>query len=292
MSPACSLLLLSSFLAPAADHESLNPLYKELRETGVNVGAKIVVPLPAPTMADGLDAKAQQAVLKTLAGEDYSVEELTRDSQVAPHVLRIRDVKPSDPMAPARGVDVWCVAYGSLDKVATKEFLEQLGGASQKEGQGKGLTKEDLAKRKIEIKKDDEKYESYGHVKFAFLDKVEISATGRSFWSRTDDSAVVAARLDPAFTNDAEFPNQWRSLTRNADGKLEPGEAHPYEGAAYYVKVTKLAEPKGALFVEGHVVFAEPVKWFDGANLLRSKLPPVIQGQVRSFRRELAKSNP
>ena len=53
-----------------------------------------------------------------------------------------------------------------------------------------------------------------------------------------------------------------------------------------------LAEPKGALFVEGHVVFAEPVKWFDGANLLRSKLPPVIQGQVRSFRRELAKSNP
>jgi hypothetical protein len=56
------------------------------------------------------------------------------------------------------------------------------------------------------------------------------------------------------------------------------------------MKVTRLAEPVGALFVEQHVVFAEPAGWFDGANLLRPKLPLVIQGKVRAMRREWTES--
>jgi len=57
------------------------------------------------------------------------------------------------------------------------------------------------------------------------------------------------------------------------------------------MKVTKLAEPAGALFVEQHLIFAEPVDWFDGANLLRSKLPLVVQDRVRSIRRQWAKGS-
>jgi hypothetical protein len=54
------------------------------------------------------------------------------------------------------------------------------------------------------------------------------------------------------------------------------------------VKITRLAEPAGSLFVEYHVAFAEPQGWFQGANLLRSKLPIAAQDSVRKFRRTLA----
>jgi hypothetical protein len=43
------------------------------------------------------------------------------------------------------------------------------------------------------------------------------------------------------------------------------------------------------LLIEVHMVFAEPKGWFEGRNLLRSKLPPVMQDSVRKFRRQLAK---
>ena len=36
-------------------------------------------------------------------------------------------------------------------------------------------------------------------------------------------------------------------------------------------------------------VFAEPTGWFEGANLLRSKLPLVVQNNVRNMRREWLK---
>ena len=67
-------------------------------------------------------------------------------------------------------------------------------------------------------------------------------------------------------------------------------EALVYSDAALYLKVTRLHEPRGALFGEGHVVFTEPYGWFEGANLLRSKLPPAIQQVVRDLRRELLKA--
>ena len=56
-----------------------------------------------------------------------------------------------------------------------------------------------------------------------------------------------------------------------------------------YFKITKLAEPAGALFVEQHIVFAEPTGWFDGNNLLRSKLPIAVQDNVRTMRKEFLK---
>jgi hypothetical protein len=288
-----TLLPLLLTLAPAAGpgHEKINPVYRELREGGVPVGAGIKAKLPPPTMPDGLDARAQLEVIKRLAGEDYSVEDLLRKSGVAPHILRLRDVKPSDPKAPARGVDVWFVAYGSLDRLSDKKFLDRLLDANRKDGKARELTRADLAKRDIKVSPREEKHESYGHVVFTFLDRVQISATGRSYWARTDDSVLVATRLDPRFVGDREFPNSWRSLTRAGGGRPRPaGPAHPYSGAGYYVKITRLARPAGALFVEAHVVFTEPVKWFDGANLLRSKLPPVVQSDVRSMRRELMKA--
>lgn len=270
---------------PSPTHEAENPLYKGLLETGLSVGTDLRAKLPAPSMADGLDAARQKAVITAVIG-DTPFDEFTRKSIVGPQVLRIGDAKPSDPKAPARTVDLWFVAYGDFKSLDDEKFRDRLVAVGRGDGKGVALTKEDLAKRKITP--GDDKRERFGSIEFDFLDKVRIKATGRAVWSRTTDSMLVAAEIDQRFLGDAEFPNQWRSLTKEG-GEPKVGGANPWGGAAFYLKITKLAEPAGALFIEQHVVFTEPTGWFDGANLLRSKLPLVMQDNVRTMRREWLK---
>ncbi|WP_020468170.1 hypothetical protein [Zavarzinella formosa] len=283
-------------LAPAetpvkpSGHEATNPLYKELLEPGLSLGSEFKAKLPAPTMTDGLDSEAQKIIIKKVIGTDYTYEAFTRQSVVAPHVLRINNITPSDPKAPARSVDTWFVAYGNFGNADDQSAIDRFSNAGKDGGKndGKVLTKADLAKRKIEFTDADEKRERFANIRIDFLEKVQIQATGRVMWSKGDDSVIIAAMIDPRFAGDAEFPNQWLPLSKGA-GKLSSGSASPYGGAGFYMKVTKLAEPAGALFIEQHVVFTEPTKWFEGANLLRSKFPLVVQSQVRSLRRELIK---
>jgi hypothetical protein len=287
-----TLALLTAALAAGQAHDAANPLYRELRAEGVAVGAAGRVKLPEPWMADGLDAGQQEAVLKKLTGDDYTVEDFVRRSQVAPQILRIRsEVAPSDPQAPTRGVDLAFVAYGDLKAVADKAFLERLLAANNRDGKGQELKPADLAKRGIAVQPGNGRHESYGTASFVFLDKVHLDVTGRQFWSEAPDSLVVAARIEPRFTADKEFPNRWRPLRRDDDGAVTKGAPEPYEAAGYYMKITRLKEPTGALLFEAHVIFTEPVKWFDGVNQLRSKLPAAIQGQVRAMRRELQKAS-
>lgn len=276
---------------PAPGHEALNPLYKQLLESGLEVGPGLRTKLPPPTLPDGLDAAKQTAAIKTLIGTDITYEEFTRRSAVAPQLLRLRDAAPSDPKAPARGVDVWFVAYGDFKKTEDEDFQDRLLKSGRGEGEGKTLTAEDLAKRKINPPTGVGKRQKFGHVTFDFLDRVRIRATGQAVWSRTADSVVAAAELDPRFVGDTEFPNEWRPLTKEAGG-LKAGPAAPYSGAGFYLKVTNLAEPAGAVFIEQHIVFAEPVGWFNGMNLLRSKLPQAIQSNVRNVRREWLRATP
>jgi hypothetical protein len=279
------LLLAATAAQPPAAHETANPLFKSLTETGLDVGADARARFPAPTMPDGLDAAKQKAVVTAVIAGDYTYEEFTRKSNVAPQLIKFRDVKPSDPKAPARGVDVWFVAYGDLKALDDEKFLERLVNAGKGEGKAKTLTKEDLAKRKITPA--DAKKEGYGHVEFPFLEKVHIKATGRAVWTNNGESVVVAAEIDPRFKGDTEFPNQWQSIIKEG-GQTKLGPASPWAGAGFYLKITKLAEPAGALFIEQHIVFAEPTGWFEGANLLGSKLPLVVQYNVRTMRKEWA----
>lgn len=269
----------------AASHESANPLYKSLTETGLDVGGDARAKFPAPTMPDGLDGAKQKAIITAVLGPSPSYEDFTRNSNVAPQVIKFRDVKPSDPKAPARGVDVWFVAYGDLKALDDEKFLERLVNAGKGEGKAKTLTNADLAKRGITVA--DAKKEGYGHVEFPFLEKVQIKATGRAVWTNTGQSVLVAAEIDPRFKGDAEFPNQWQSIIKEA-GQTKLGPSSQWAGAGFYLKITKLAEPAGALFIEQHIVFAEPTGWFDGANLLGSKLPLVIQHNIRTMRKEWA----
>ncbi|HEV3004528.1 MAG TPA: hypothetical protein VGX78_08695, partial [Pirellulales bacterium] len=95
-------------------------------------------------------------------------------------------------------------------------------------------------------------------------------------------------RVDSHFDDDPDYPNQWQPLVRNDAGKLSAQEARSYSGAAFYVKVTKLAEPAGSLLIEHHQVFSEPQGWFRGTKVLTSKLQILAQDSVREFRRRLS----
>ncbi len=282
-------LLLTSLIAQppkAVTHETENPLFKNLLDTGMPIGAGVKSQLPAPTLPDGLDAVKQKAAILKLIGDDYTFEDFTRKSAVAPQLVKFRDIEPSDPKAPARGVDSWFIVYGDMKAIDDEKFRDRITNVSRSEGKGHTLTKEDLTKRKILVPKGDR--EGFGFVEFDLIEKVKLSVTGRAIWSRTAESAVVAAEVDPRFAGDAEFPNQWRSIIKEG-GESKLGPVQPWAGSAFYLKITQLAEPAGALFCEQHVVLVEPLGWFDGANLLRSKLPAVIQNNVRTMRREWAK---
>lgn len=280
------LALLALLPAQPPAHESANPLYKELLEVGLPVGGDAKAKFPAPSMPDGLDAAKQKAVINQLIAGETNYDEFTRKSVVARELLKIRDIAPSDPNAPARGVDSWFLVHGDFALLEDEKFLDRLLNAGRGGGQGNTLTKDDLAKRKITVA--DEKRESYGHVEFDFLEKVRLKLTGRTVWTRNGESAVAAGRIDPRFDADPEFPNTWQSIIKEG-GQTRYGPAQPYSGAAFYVKLTKLADPAGAVFVEQHVIFLEPKGWFDGANLLRSKLPPAVQQNVRAMRKEWMK---
>lgn len=274
---------------PAATlpHTDQNPIFKGLLDTGLNVGQDLRVKFPAPNLPDGLSSDKQKAIILGLIGNDYSFQEYTRRSVVAPQLLKLRDLTPADPQAPPRGVDVWFVAYGDLKSLDDEKFLDKIMNAGRGEGKARSLTPEDLSKRKIALQ--DKKHEGFVFIEFDFLEKVHLRATGHGFWSKTDDSVVVAGEIDPRFRDDPEFPNQWQSMSKES-GVVKLGPPNPWNGAGFYLKITKLQEPAGALFIEEHIVFAEPTGWFDGANLLRSKLPIAVQTNVRNIRREWVKA--
>jgi hypothetical protein len=284
-----ALALAALAIAPAqppAKHEDQNPLYKGLIESGLDVGGKEKAKFPAPSMPDGLDAAKQTAVIKELIGSAYTYEEFTRNSGVAPQLLKIRDL--GDPKAPVRGVDVWFLAYGDFKQLEDDKFLDRLTNSGKGGGKGGPLDKAALGKRGIELKPEDEKREGYGHFEFDFLEKVRLSGVGHAMWSRNAESVIATAEIDPRFIDDKEHPNRWRSITK-AGGQVKLGDPQPWRGAAMYLKITKLAAPAGAVFVEQHVIFAEPTGWFDGTTLLRSKLPAAVQINVRDMRKEFAK---
>lgn len=280
------LVLAAATLGQPPAHETGNPIYKGLLDPGLVVGIDVRVKFPAPVMADGLTAEQQKAVILKVIGTDYPYEEFVRKSVVTPNLLRIGEAKPSDPAAPARTVDVYFIAYGDFALTDDDKFLDRLSRSNQGGGSGRGLTDADLEKRKILA--PDRKRAGFGLVEFDFLEKVRLKLTGHGGWSKTAESVVAAAEVDPRFRGDAEFPNQWQSLAKEG-GQPKVGPAVPYVGAGMYLKITRLHDPAGAMFVEQHIVYAEPIGWFDGANYLRSKLPAAVQINVRNMRREWLK---
>jgi len=276
-----------------------NPLLDELLRQGVLMSDGSRIKLPPPTLRDGLDAAGQRAVLdRLLAATKHNYEDLVRRDYQAPVVLDIRAVRTSRDESPARRIDLWFVAHGDFKTATSEQFLESLWRSAAKPdpkdplaARSVTLTPADLAKRQIRLDPPPGVDERYVFGTVNLFDRVLVSATQRGMLARRPQAVVVAEKIDARFTKDAEYPNQWQSVTIGGDGKVGLGEPQPYSAAGSYGRATPLASPPSALLFEFHLVYEEPKGWFGGANLMGSKLPLAVQDQVRNFRRRLAKAS-
>jgi hypothetical protein len=266
-----------------------NGVLELLTSEGVTLGDGTVIKLPASTLADGVGVDAEQNLLRQAAGR-HSLDQFLRKSRVAPFNLKISSVKNQAGARTGQVVDIWFVAYGTLVEIEEHDLLKDLANPGpQKEQQpGRKLTADELADRDIEVSTVDGKpAEHYLVFEGPLMDRVQLSGVLRTAETRGDGSLVVALVMDERFADDEKHPNQWRPLKANELGKLVAGDPQPYSGSGAYLKVTELAEPAGAMLFEMHVAFNEPHGWFDGANLLRSKLPIIVQENVRKLRGKL-----
>lgn len=272
-----------------------NPMLTELLQKGVVMSEGTAVKLPPPTLHETMDAAGQQAAIRPLTGSKFSYEDLVRNSLQTPFVLNIQTVATTKEQLPARRVDLWFVAHGSWEKLKTEDFLQGLlrsrddkRGDAQRPSQSGILKTEQLAARKIFAQYAAPLEEKYFFSTVNLFDRVEVSSTRHSVVSRSKTSFTVAARIAPQFTNDPQFPNQWRPMELKESGEVVIGSPRLYVNSGFYVKASQLQSPVGAVLIEYHLAFEEPRAWFDGGNLLRSKLPLFVQDEVRSFRRRLA----
>ena len=268
-----------------------NAIFDALVGSGVKISPYDTLQLPKPVLTDGLAQDRQRQTIEALVAGRYDWETFTRKSVVSPLLLKISEnAAAAGPVV--RKVDLYFVAFGSLDVLRTDDYLHKHLSLSattddgQTAGQAKLLSTDDARKRGL-VKGDDKAGPRWVSVNSTLLGKVRIRLTTQNLKTQTKDSTLIASVADPRFERDAEYPNSWQSLSVDDAGKRQVGPAQPYVGMGSYVKSTRLAEPAGAMFVEYHVAFVEPKEWFHGTNLLRSKLPIVAQQMVRTFRRSL-----
>ncbi len=275
------LLVVSSSPLDAAE----NALYRTLVTDGLSVAGELRK-LPQPTLADGLDRAAQWAAIETITDENHPREALLRQEVGAPLVLKIKN----DPVgSTVRRIDVWFVAYGSLKTVESEAFWKkEKKEDTQTRWEGKLLQAAELQRRGIASNSEQSGDEQYAAGSLTLFDRVDLHVTVHTMRSTTAHSVVAATIVDSRFRDDAEFPNRWQRILSDGTVTNAPDAFTPYDGMGGYVKVTPLVEPAGALFVEAHMIFDEPVGWFRGTHLLRSKLPLATQIEVRKFRRRLA----
>jgi len=287
---AFALPLLLPLVAFAGDDAGDNPVFKQLVREGIAVDSRSVK-LPEPALAPTADAKRQTEVVHRIASKKHNYDDFVRKSPVAPFALELNTVG-DDSAERGQTVDLWFVAYGKLDDLSSNELFRQIvaGGESKNQrDEPQDLSDDALRRRGLKVESSDDRQESYYRMDASVLDKVRVAGIAHGVVTRGRNHILAASLLDPRFADDQDFPNQWRPIHRDTSGKTSLGKPHSYAGLGGYCQAVELHEPRGALFIECHLVIDEPHGWFNGANLLRSKLPIVMQDNVRTLRRKLAR---
>jgi hypothetical protein len=274
--------------APTAGHQD-NPIFVEVL-AGVTLSARDRVPLPPPYMAGGLTAAQQVKVIKALCiGPNpneplFDYDDIMHRGIGIPYYFNQREVKTANPDVPAYLVDVWFITYGDLKALSKKE-PQQLFAANPAGAESTVLEEEELEERSIKRELKAPLRERYVHTIAPLIDRVEVGLTSRIVGSRNEESLLVASRVDARFATDKTYGNYWRSLPDlDNDPAARPGPKRPLEGGGFYLKITRLYEPRDALFVEFHQVSLEPKAWFGGTAILRGKIPLWVREEVRRFR--------
>ena len=228
-----------------------------------------------------------------------TIEEFVADDAHAPLGMRIALMKSKRGYA-LRVINAGFVARGKWDVLVSKKFSDSMMTKKGGNANGKGgggmlkrsgfLTKEEAAKRGLK----------------SCPTKTGATAgftppSPCSTWSRSShplcpvDEDRRRHRLGgphrSEFDKDAEYPNIWRAITKDAVGNPVLGPKNLYSGSGFYLKATRLKAPEDAIFFEFHSAYNEPHGWFDGGKDLRQKLPSIIKFQVEEFRGKFSRAS-
>lgn len=277
----CCLCLVLATVTVLVQAEEVPPIWK----TPVDIGGQSVS-LPEPSFDDAMDADRQEQVLGEVAGK-YPLDLFLRDSIVAPFRLERENIKNQQGERVGHRVDVWFVVHGSLQTIRDGKLFESMldvtAEADNDPDTGSALSDEQLAARGIKTPAGDGGGRGFYRFSVDVIDRVRVEGVVLADIQSTESSHFASVFLDDRFAEDQEFPNRWRP--RGSDAAV----AFPYRGLAAYAKATRLRGHDGAILVECHAVVHEPREWFNGPNLLSSKLPLVTQDTVRKFRRAIGK---
>lgn len=275
-------------LAPRA--EAADPMSAFI-DRGIQLpGAR--VKLPQPLLGVPFTPQQQQAALEKAAGR-YGVERFSRDAVTAATRLEMEPLELKNGTRVGEQIDLYFVAYGDLKLLRDRKLLDELLKADQGEKNLPAtvdeLTDAELAARGITLKQSPDYSERVARFRLPIVDRVMLSGISRGFEQFTGKSLIVGTQLDPRLVDDSQYPSRWQHVDVDNQGVATYGkQLHPYSEFAGYAVATELTAPKGALLIECHVIYHEPEGWFDGKNLLRSRLRIVSQNKVRSLRRKLA----
>ncbi len=258
-----------------------------LTEHGVEVAEGVWSPLPTALVRLGVgDDEQSLHELAGVAGWDRFVE----DAVTAPVTVVIEAVTAGDRRLGHR-VRTAFVLHAALEKVQGEEAVKKTFGLEE---DSKGATAKPLAAADLSavgIEPDGSGHEQFLFVEVPLLNRVKVRGVVRAEKHETPDGVQVAWEFDPRFGNEPRWRATWTRIEENELGGRIEGEPQPYKGCGGVVTVRKLAAEGGSgdvLVVESRMVICEPEAWFQGSNLLRSKIPLTSQEGVRVLRRKLA----
>ncbi len=297
---ALAFQILTVLVSAAGPATPENTLLTQLVEKGVVMPDGQFIRLPPPKMAEGLNADEQATVLAEAAALGKTTpEKFLENLPSAPVTLRVGKIPGKMGDGVIRTVNLYFVVYGDWNVLTSDEFAKGI----LKEGKTQNQKKEsmvvkagylkvpDLGVRRLTTRSTPDLKEYFLYTTFNLFDRVELSETRFGMATRTPTGVIAAAKVDPRFAKDKEYPNLWRRITKNALGNTVLGPLHPYSGAGFYAKVTRLLKPENAIFVEFHQTFYEPQEWFgQDVNLMPSELRKIIPFEVKEFRVKLARA--
>ena len=222
-----------------------------------------------------------------------SVKDILRNDYFAPVVTKVRNAEAGrkDEGPAIRTIDVWFVAHGDWNTLVSKDFLESTtaaeNGKSRVVLKSGGLTEKETRKRKLTATTTADSEQRFLYTTFWLFERVQVSATRFSMLTRGKDSVLAAGKIDRASTRMPSIRTNGGRWLRDVQANIKPGRAHPFTHAGGYAKITRLKEPADAAFIEFHLIYEEPYGWFDGVNLVKQKIPVMVQEKVRTFRRKL-----
>ncbi len=262
-----------------------NTVYHFVTTDGIKVDGQQIKPDP-PTFGDEMSQDEQLAALRRIAGSERGATEMMSDSISAPHKLTIRDTKTKTHVV--RSGDLYFCVRVDLNTIQPQKAFAAVQDRAVEAGNMRFEAKAVAAGELQVIGEKPREDLWYVRAKLRLLDRIVATRTDQVASSRSEDSVIVAARTDERFNTGAS-KNEWQTLT--VKGSTETlGTPRPYAGGAGYAKMTRLKGEAGRVIVETHFVYAEPLEWFDGAPILRSKFGLIAQDQIRRLRSELKKA--